>query len=291
MKKLMMILLALMLVLPCAAYAEETSSPATEIPFQTNMPVDFGNAGPATVRWTTMTVDEYGYEYGVALSIVPENGAGIGWSIGDLFSVTVWASDLDSDGCSEILISGDIASDDFYTYCLKYQDGKILQLPFANTHRGSDYEGYADCGYGKITALGENTLTLTGSQDVLGTYFGSRTFSLRDDKFETNDIGLWIFDVDIADPEIWEYRSLKAVQPVPVTLFDIEDGNAYAGTLQPGERVLLTASDCQTIAHFLNEDGCEGYFTLEPNAEVYGWGSLIGGIPESELFEYVPYAD
>lgn len=291
MKKLMMILLALMLAIPCVVYAEEPNMLAVEIPFRTDMQIDVGDAGKAAVRWTTMTVDEYGDEYGVVLSLRKEDGSGIGWSMKDLFGVTVWATDIDSDGNSEILVSGDIASDDYVTYCLQYKDGKIIQLPFANTDRGSDYQGYNDYGYGMVTVFGDDTITLTGSQDVLGTYFASRTFSLQNGVFEIADDGLFRFDMNTSDPEMWQYRSLKATQPVPITLFNIEDSSAYAGTLQPGERVILTASDCKTIAYFLNEDGYEGCFTLEPNTENYGWGSLIGGIPEAELFEYIPYAD
>lgn len=287
MKKLMLILLALILVIPCAAYAEEPNALAREIPFQTNTQIDVGDAGKAAVRWTTMTVDEYGYEYGVVLSLRKEDGSGIGWSMKDLFGVTVWAADIDSDGNSEILISGDIASDDYVTYCLQYKDGKIIQLPFANTDRGSDYQGYNDYGYGMITLLGDHTITLTGSQDVLGTYFASRTFSLQNGVFEIADDGLFRFDMDTSDPEMWQYRSLKAVQSIPVHFISID--GSFPGTLLPGEQVMLIASDCQTIACFLTHDGREGYFTLESNPD--GWGSLIGGIPEAELFEYIPYAD
>lgn len=289
MKRLFSILVALILTLSFA-YAEETGTEVTHIPVDTDVEINLGgNEGFATVRWNKTTIDEY--SEGMALSIGTESGAKIGWTMEYLFNVSVWAADLDSDGLTEIFVSGDIASDDYYTYCLRCENGEIRQLPFANVERGSDYKGYTDYGYGMVTDFGENTLTLTGSQDVLGTYFGSRTFTLKDGVFEVADDGLWIFDVDLSDPDLWQYRSLKAVQPIPATFFDFGDGSSYARTLQPGERVILTASDCQTIAYFLNEYGYKGCFALEPNAENYGWGSLIGGIPEDELFEYVPYAD
>ena len=290
MKKLMVILTVLAVLFSHAAFAEETGMPAMQIPVSTYVQVNLGNEGWGAVEWNKTSIDEY--TEGVSLGIATESGSKIGWTMWNhdyLFNASVWAADIDHDGNTEILVSGDIASNDYYTFCLRYENGEIRHLPFANTERGSDCQGYTDYGYGMVSGFGYNTITLTGSQDVLGTYFASRTFTLQNGVLEIADDGLWRFDVDPSDPEQWEYRSLKAVRPVPVTLFNIEDGKPYDATLQPGERVILTASDCKTIAYFLNENGYEGCFTLGPNPD--SWGSLIGGIPENELFEYVPYAD
>ena len=41
---------------------------------------------------------------------------------------------------------------------------------------------------------------------------------------------------------------------------------------------------------FVTEDGRTGYFGIEPNEE-QGWGYLVEGMSEDELFEMVPYAD
>ena len=59
---------------------------------------------------------------------------------------------------------------------------------------------------------------------------------------------------------------------------------------QPGERILLTHFDKIADAFFVTEDGRTGYLTAQPDKEA-GWGWTINNIPESELFETVPYAD
>lgn len=299
MKKLT-VLLVLAMLFSCCAYAEEAGAAAMQIPVSTYTQVNLGDAGWGAVEWNKTMIDEY--TEGVSLGIATESGSQIGWTMWEkdyLFNVQVWAFDIDADNNTEIFVSGDIASDDYYTFCLRYENGEIIEIPFADVERGSDYEGYTEYGYGMVTGFGDNTVTLTGSQDVLGTYFGSRTFALKDGSFETADNGLWVFGryeddgwrsgIDIADPEIWEYRALNPVQPIQVA-FRSTAGHFFS-TLLPGERVIITASDCATVAYFLTEDGREGCFVLEPNPEPYAWGHLINGIPESELFEYLPYAD
>lgn len=290
MKRLLSILITLVLMLSFAAYAEETGVEVTHIPVDTDVEINLGgNEGFATVRWNKTTIDEY--SEGMALSIGTESGAKIGWTTWTmeyLFNVSVWAADLDSDGLTEIFVSGDVASDDYYTYCLRCENGEIRQLPFADVERGSDYKGYTDYGYGMVTGFGENTVTLTGSQDMLGTRFAKRTFKLDGGLFVTADDGLWRFDIDLSDPDLWQYRSLNPVQPIPATFIGM--GGDFEGTVFPGEKIMLTASDLKTTAHFITRDGRMGYLALSPNTE-NGWGSLISGIPEEDLFEYVPYAD
>ena len=67
------------------------------------------------------------------------------------------------------------------------------------------------------------------------------------------------------------------------------DGNPV-GTLQPGDKILIVASDKQDMAQFITPDGTEGVLAISPNYEK-GWGLLVDGVSEDECFEYVPYAD
>ena len=99
----------------------------------------------------------------------------------------------------------------YATYCLHYADGALAELSFANASRGDDSEPYIGYGYGYIQSIGDNELVLCGSQDVLGTYFGTRTFALQDGTFEFADDGLWRF---LMDEETWEYRSLTPTQNI-----------------------------------------------------------------------------
>ena len=57
-----------------------------------------------------------------------------------------------------------------------------------------------------------------------------------------------------------------------------------------GDKLVITASDKATRAYFETQDGRQGYLEIAPNAE-QGWGWLVNGVSENDVFEIVPYAD
>lgn len=246
-----------------------------------------GDGHPETVEWTANALNEYDEE--VQLAVTDGSGEEVAWHSGMLFCQRVYAVDIDSDGAIELFISGDEMSDDYLTYCLRYAGGKLEQQSFANVFRGNDGgEAYMNVGYGMITAFGDGLVELTGSQDVLGTYFGARQFEWRDGRFELADDGLWHFEHDRDDENEWEYRALKLKQDVAATF--VADGQEAEGALKAGESILITASDKTSVAWFVTRDGREGYLSIAPDSE-QGWGMLVNGVPEDELFEFIPYAD
>ena len=197
-----------------------------------------------------------------------------------------WVTDLDGDGRMEILISGDLISADYFTWCLHYDpEAGLTALQFADANRGDNTEDYFDAGYGEITAIDGNRLTMVGSQDVLGTWMAARTFTLKDGRFELEDGGLWQMQPWADENDMWEYGSLTLKKELPVTLSD-----GGEGALQPGDQLVITQTDKLSIVYFRTRDGREGSFPIEPNLEE-GWGSLVNGAPESDTFEYLPYAD
>ena len=179
-------------------------------------------------------------------------------------------------------------SSDYFTVALHYADGQLTKLDFANVDRGDENTGYHDYGYGYITGLGENALYLNGSQDVLGTYFGWRAFTLKDGRFETCDDGLWHFDRDLEDADTWDWGCLTVKQEAKATFQN--EGKESEGALQVGDKLVITASDKATRAYFETQDGRQGYLEIAPNAE-QGWGWLVNGVSENDVFEIVPYAD
>lgn len=197
-----------------------------------------------------------------------------------------YAADLDGDGRMEILLSGDEASYDYFTWCLKFSREEGLQpIPFADANRGENTDEYFDSGYGRVAAIDGNQLTLVGSQDALGTWMCSRQFTLRDGRFELDDGGVWNVAENFDDPEIWEYRSLNVTKELPVTL---EDG--AESTLPVGTRFLITSTDKQSFVTYQTQQGDRGKISITPNTEE-GWGFLIDGASEYDYFEFVPYAD
>lgn len=204
----------------------------------------------------------------------------IGWA------EETFCADLDGDGRLEILLCGDEASSDFVTYCLNFDPDEGLQaLQFADAGRGENTGEYAESGYGRLDAIDGSKLTLTGSQDALGTWWCAREFTLRDGRFELDDDGIWHVVEDFDDPELWEYRALTPTRELSVTL---DDGSA--ATLDVGDRLLITETDKQSYVGFVTEKGVRGRLAIAPDTE-NGWGFMVDGVPEADCFEYVPYAD
>lgn len=276
MKKILSMMLVL-LMLAGAACAQQL------IPGE-SVQIDLDGDGAAE----TVLVKEEGFEEDRMIGLYVTGSDG-GMNIFQEYlmrATTLCVEDLDGNGVQEILISGDICSADYYTWCLNYslQDGLVAVL-FADAERGENTGEYDVKGYGGIDVIEGSTIKMTGTQDVLGTWAGSRVFTLQDGRFELLDGGMWIIENDMDDPEIWDYRALIPVADIPVTL---EDGSE--GVISAGEKFLITMSDKTSIVYFETAGGLRGSFPIEPDTET-GWGCLVNGMPEEACFEYVPYAD
>lgn len=282
MKKLAFLLIAVLL-LSVSAMAEGNAMIMKDTPVSIDLD---GDGSMEIVEWTMIPTD---YEPALSIRVDSADGYSVHYDTDILYGEEVYAADIDSDGKTEILITGDVMSDDYVTYCLRYEDGLLYELLFADASRGENADCYYKAGYGLITDMGGGTITLAGSQDVLGTWMARREFTLAPSgRFELYDDGIWVREVDFSNAEIWEYGALTLKTSLDVTL--LNGTNTYNSTLQPGEKIVITASDKENWAWFMNEDGIEGILSISENYET-GWGYLINYIPEDELFEYIPYAD
>ena len=232
------------------------------------------------VSWDSYeNIEEYTEEF--ELNVISDNSTGSTWSV-FIYSASVFVSDCDSDGVYEIFVCGDEMSDDYVTFCLHYSEYGLLPVPFKDAARGVNGEGY-------VVSIVDGALTLSGSQDILGTRFGTRAYGLQDGKFELVDDGMWRFDYyDIEDYETWEYAAITPVMDIPAMF--LADGDEYEGAVRAGEKMLIIASDKESVVYFRMQDGRLGYFYVELDPE-YGWGHYINGVHESEMFEFLPYAD
>lgn len=284
MKKFLSCFIALMLVMGCACAEITVPEKAVLLPMNEKLEIDLDNDGEAEkVQLRMEGVEDEAY-----LRIIIEGTDGA-MNIYDTWIMRpedCIAIDMNDDGIMEILLSGDLQSDDFCTWCLNYNlEYGIQVLTFADANRGTNTGEYLDAGYGKIIALNNNSLILRGSQDVLGTWMADRSFVLADGVFEFEDDGIWIMQ-DMTDDEFtWDYFCLTPIKEVPVTF---EDGSE--GTLSAGEKFVITFSDKVSIAGFVTQEGKKGSIDLTENTEE-GWGHMIAGVPDYEYFEYIPYAD
>lgn len=286
MKKLLAMMMVLMMVAGCAL--AEGGAAFNVVVLEYGIPVEMdlnGDGAQEFVTWRTVEISEY--EEMAEIRVNDGSGAEVGWGSEILYGSQVQIADIDGDGLAEILVTGDQMSDDYITYCLHYTGTALQQVQFVDGFRGENVGGYFDCGYGRVDMIGENTLVLTGSQDMLGTYMMSRVYTLQDGRFEFADDGLWRGDIVPADSELWEYRALVPTRNIAVSFIDAY--GATPGILQAGEKAMVISFDKVSTVYFMTQDGREGYFTVEPDPN--NWGSLINGIPEAELFSTIPYAD
>ena len=279
-----LLLAALLLAAGALTGAGEAIPPEAYVPRDTHVRLDLdGDGEQETVYWETVREDEYSEK--CMLTVTLGDGTVLTYAPDFEYALGVYAADMDADGGAELLISGDEASDDYVTVCLRLFRGRLEPLMFADCSRGTENRGYDRWGYGMVTAIEGSSVTLTGSQDVLGTWFASRTFALSDaGVFEFADSGKWVRDPVSLDGEAWEYAGLTAKRDLPCTA---EDGS-YA-VLPAGTRLMILASDKET-ADFVTESGLRGTLDIERDWD-RGWGYRVDGVPEEDAFIYIPYAD
>ena len=282
MKKLAFLLIAILL-LGASAMAEGNAMIMKDTPVSIDLD---GDGRKEIVEWGMFETD---YEPALSIRVDSADGYSVHYDTDILYGEEVYAADIDSDGRTEILITGDVMSDDYVTYCLRYDDGLLYELLFADASRGENADCYYKAGYGLITDMGGGTITLAGSQDVLGTWMARREFTLAPSgRFELSDDGIWVREVDFSNAEIWEYGALTLKTNLDATLNNGD--STYHTTLKPGDKIVITASNKEDLAWFMTEDGAEGMVSISKNHEA-GWGYCVNDIPEDELFEYIPYAD
>ncbi len=285
MKRAFALLLALAAMLT-PALAEEEPTLAGQLAQGETLQIDLDGDGAAeAVRWAVETT-EYGVDC-LTLTVQPKEGKALVYATDIVWKPEAFALDLDGDGAVELLLSGDVMSDDYYTACVRYDGSALYEVLFPDSNRGDSGSGYFRQGYGRVIAIEDGRLTLSGSQDVLGTWFATRQVRLSPyDRFEFDDDGLWTRDmVDLDDAELWEYAALTAKIELTYTAPDGSEA-----TLPAGEKLLVIASDKQETAHFTTPDGLIGALSISPDDD-RGWGWMVNGVGEADCFEYVPYAD
>ena len=283
------LLVAGMLSLLAPAFAEDISLPGDCIALNEDerAQVDLNGDGAAETGSWAMCPGEY--DAYLVLTVEPAGGAPASYWTDILYGGRVYIRDMDGDGLSEILLSGDVMSDDYFTWCLQFRNGALLEVLFPDSNRGENGSGYFTEGYGLITGITEDVIELTGSQDALGTWMASRRVRLDSPgRFEFCDNDMWERPARAFDDEasLWEYAALTVKSPIAYT----GAHGCASGTLEPGDRIVVYATDKQSEALFFTPDDITGILSISVN-DGQGWGWLVNGVPEEDCFEYIPYAD
>lgn len=283
MRKYFTLFLALLMMLGSAQAEEAIDAVRLERGTQMQMDLDGDGAGEY-VQWRAAVTDEI---ESVFLQVWERDGSHSDWMSDMLFGAEVYCADMDGDGKTEILVTGDEMSDDYITYGLHYTGNGFEPMLFENVGRGENDEEYYESGYGKVIALTGRTLTLCGSQDTFGTYMMERMMILIDGVFTADPGGFWFRTGEI-DDEMWEYGALTVLQDIPCDIYG-EDMPEPA-TLHAGEKILIVSTDKFSQASFYTEDGRIGFLTIAPDTE-RGWGYTVNGLHEEEVFGNIRYAD
>jgi hypothetical protein len=285
MKRAFAMLLALAAMLT-PALAEEKPALEGQLAEGETVQIDLDGDGEAeSVRWAVETTEQ-GVDC-LTVTVQPGAGEALVYATDIVWKPEAFALDLDGDGAVELLLSGDVMSDDYYTACLRYDGSTLYEVLFPDSNRGNSGSGYFKQGYGRITAIENGRLTLSGSQDVLGTWFATRQVRLSPyDRFEFDDDGLWVRDPMVMDDaDLWKYAALTAKIELTYTAPDGSEA-----TLPAGEKLLIVASDKKDIAHFTTPDGLIGALDISPDYD-HVWGWKVNGVSESDCFENLLYAD
>ena len=152
------------------------------------------------------------------------------------------------------------------TYLVKIDEDGITQT---DTRDGS---------LGEIPADPKDGFPITSKIDVLGSYGGTRTYTIENGRFTT-------------DSTLYEFRGTpdgyKATLAVTGEIScRIEGGSTE---LKPGDVITPTAYSEDGVFYFEREDGTPGSFQVDLDGEG-NYAHTIGGVDENELFESLPYA-
>lgn len=272
-RKISALALAGMLALTGAAFAEAADN--TNDIIESTVVMDINGDGTEE----TLELHEVGEES----AYVTVAGTEAVYNFGEtFFNTDMFVIDLDNDGISEIFVSGDAMSDDYYTHVLHYADGAFSAVTAPDISRGDNTNTYYPYVYGFVVGMEENHVRFSGTQDCLGTYFMERTLAYDGERFVVADDGLWRRSDMGDDP--WEFWSLTLKQEMTIVN---EEGEEVV--LQPGVKLLVDATDKVSIVYFNTDNGYYGCAKIEKNPDSFD--TLVNGVSELEMFENVPYAD
>ena len=223
---------------------------------------------------------------------------------------TALCYDYDADGRIEIFLSGDVMSDDYESWVLRFDGKELIAAESAIPAEPDTEAGGKDKNTegvnasepeavttlqpsfrGTITRVNDNSLIVTCIIDILGTRAGTTTFLPASDRFAFDkDPGTaWSFYFDASNEEDWQYIAIETSAEFPVRM----DGTSEDATLPIGTRIGITEMNKngeEYICRFITRSGEEGAITLTFSDKEDDWGYLINGVKEEDCFTQLRYA-
>jgi len=185
--------------------------------------------------------------------------------------------DIDGDGRQEIFLCGDEFSDDYVTFCWRFDDG-LHAIDFSDGLTSDDEfdppeeEAMYMPGFIKYFTGGE--LVMANRVFMLGTYDADMTYAYVDGKIRA--VGA-VWEVNDFDYEL----TLK--EPLRI---ETMDGHA---TLASGTKIRLIATDRIDTVWILTNDGNYTYGWFNVSYKDDDYGAFIDGISEFDYFDGLIY--
>lgn len=186
----------------------------------------------------------------------------------------LWMADLNADGCAELYLCGDMASDDYMTYGWTLGENGLEHVLFCGNIRSGEYDKAAPRIDGEILSIENQAIRLESYVHRLGSHFVWQDYTAEADGTLSPAPGQnWTCD---------DGHMVTVQRELPVTTDGTQD------TLPAGTRLTVTAVDAGTRAYFRTDGGVSGYVTLEEGSYFGAWN--IDGIADTEYFDNLIYA-
>lgn len=239
------------------------------------------NGFQESYRWTYRTGESGGER--LCLEITDEDGAVVTYETQIVDPAALWLKDFRGPA---LVVTGWNADGEGRTFALRYTaKGRVTEIMFAADARTRVPEDYCTpYGVGVIAGMSGDRVTLESEADVLGTWLAVRGYTLNENDRFAFEPGLWTTTARLNDPGVWRDMALTTAADLEYT--DIDNESA---TLPEDTRLLITATDKETLARFVTEAGVSGTFDIAPCEDGEPYRYYVGGLPEDEAFEYLPY--
>lgn len=166
-----------------------------------------------------------------------------------------------------VLISVDLASEDYATYCFTGAGTNGILEPVSHI-------------YGFVTGIQDEKAYIGGHVDVLGTWMASTWYAL-------DPVSLSLSH-DKATPWLLYCKADQAIEVSKALKVQLEkDGSYQEATLQPGTKLILIQTDAETYVDFELDDGAKGKLSFTRSS--YGT-TLIEGMDDYKWFRELRYS-
>lgn len=235
------------------------------------------------------------------LSVKDASGAEHTMNLQIQWATIATAYDFDADGRTELFISGDMESDDFVSYVIRFDGSELIlaapEVPYDNSDNvlidvePGTPQTEEPSFYGCIEVVNDGSLTVNQTLDILGTRGGSTTYLMDADafRFAKDPSAPWVFKFDTNNAEDWEYMGMETSAEFPVRM----DGTQEDATLPIGTEIAITEISLdgeEYVCRFVTRAGEEGTIRVTFVNTDTDYGCYINGVSEYDCFTVLHYA-